>query len=73
MIKLNKNISFNRLILFLKKYKIYIVNEYKNTYNLNHKNSVLNRSVAIMEAYRQLLETNNIVVLNSLTRMQIDN
>lgn len=35
--------------------------------------SVLQRSLALIEAYRALLETNNIMVLNSLSRMWIDN
>lgn len=35
--------------------------------------SVLQRSLSLIEAYKKLIKTNNIMVLNSLSRMQIDN
>lgn len=36
-------------------------------------NTVLQRSLALIDGYQKLLETNNIIVLNALARLQIDN
>ena len=36
-------------------------------------NTVLQRSLALIYGYQKLLETNNIIVLNALARLQIDN
>ena len=58
-------------------YKYYLYNEYKITGTFNYKNilitSILNRSLALIEAYKSLLPSNNIMVLNSLIRLQLDN
>lgn len=58
-------------------YKYYLYNEYKITGTFNYKNilitSILNRSLALIEAYKRLLPSNNIMVLNSLIRLQLDN
>lgn len=58
-------------------YKNIIIEETKKNKELTFKFalliSVLNRSNAIIEGYKKLLNTNNIIVLNSLIRMQIDN
>lgn len=35
--------------------------------------SILNRSLALIEAYKTLLKSNNLMTLNSLSRLQIDN
>jgi len=35
--------------------------------------SILNRSLALIEAYKILLKSNNLMALNSLSRLQIDN
>ncbi len=35
--------------------------------------SILNRSLALIEAYKTLLKSNNLMALNSLSRLQIDN
>lgn len=35
--------------------------------------SVLQRSVSMIDAYSKLIKTNNIMVLNSIARTQIDN
>lgn len=75
--KENKDIIIQHLNNIFEIYKLYMINEYKKIDKLNYKiiliNSVLNRSIAIIEAYKQIIKTNNIIVLNSLTRMQIDN
>lgn len=36
-------------------------------------NTILQRSLAIIDAYQRLLTSNNVLVLNSLMRLQIDN
>ena len=75
--KETKDIIIQDLNNIFEIYKLYMINEYKKINKLNYKiiliNSVLNRSIAIIEAYKQIIKTNNIIVLNSLTRMQIDN
>lgn len=35
--------------------------------------SILNRSLSLIEAYKTLLKSNNLMTLNSLSRLQIDN
>ena len=58
-------------------YKNIIIDEVIKNDGLTYKfallTSVLNRSNAIIEGYKKVLSTNNIIVLNSLIRMQIDN
>lgn len=58
-------------------YKYYLYNEYEKTNTMNYKNilmtSILNRSLALIEAYKLLLPSNNLMALNSLSRLQIDN
>ena len=75
--KETKDIIIQELNNIFEIYKLYMINEYKKIDKLNYKiiliNSVLNRSIAIIEAYKQIIRTNNIIVLSSLTRMQIDN
>ena len=63
----------------------YIVIQYKNSMtkiieddkNLHTKtvmiNTILQRSLSIIDAYQRLLTSNNVLVLNSLMRLQIDN
>lgn len=67
----------NQMELIYEKYKSYLANVIISENNLNYKTillfSVLNRSLAIIEAYKKLLPTNNLMVLNGLTRMQLDN
>ena len=58
-------------------YKSFLNDEYQKTNVNDYKNmlmtSVLNRSLALIEAYKVLLPSNNLMVLNSLSRLQIDN
>lgn len=67
----------NQLDNIFESYKKYLYGEYNKTGILTYKNalitSILNRSLAIIEAYKTLISTNNIIALNSLIRMQIDN
>ena len=68
----------DRLDLIFSNYKDYLFSEVKNDNGIIYSKtsfvfSVLQRSLAMIDAYRALLETNNIMVLNSLSRMQIDN
>lgn len=59
------------------KYKFFLYDEYKRTDMMDYKNilmtSILNRSLALIEAYKTLLPSNNLMALNSLSRLQIDN
>lgn len=59
------------------KYKHFLYDEYKRTDMMDYKNilmtSVLNRSLALIEAYKTILPSNNLMALNSLSRLQIDN
>lgn len=59
------------------KYKFFLYDEYKRADMMDYKNilmtSILNRSLALIEAYKTLLPSNNIMALNSLSRLQIDN
>lgn len=77
MMNMNSKEIIYELNNIVEKYKSMIINEYNKIDLLNHKiilmSSILNRSTAIIEAYKKLMETNNIIVLNSLIRMQIDN
>ena len=72
-----KNDVIKELDLIFKKYKEYLCVEISNDGNINYKNllevSILNRCSAIIEGYKSLLYSNNLMVLNGLTRMQIDN
>lgn len=58
-------------------YKNYLNDSLGATETSDYKNilliSTLNRSVSLMEAYKKLLYSNNIMVLNSLNRIQLDN
>ena len=36
-------------------------------------NTILQRSLSIIDAYQRLLTSNNVLILNSLMRLQIDN
>ena len=59
------------------KYKEYLYSKCKLIDRICYKiillTSVLNRSLALIEGYKKILSTNNIMVLNSLTRLQLDN
>lgn len=59
------------------KYKYFLYDEFKKTNIMDYKNilltSILNRSLSLIEAYKLLLPSNNIMALNSLIRLQIDN
>lgn len=74
----------DKYIMFYKKldevfetYKSYLFEFFKKENIFDYKRilmtSVLNRSLALIEAYKTLLPTNNLMALNSLTRLQIDN
>ena len=58
-------------------YKNYFYQQLKKDTSLNYKNiliaSILNRSLSLIEAFKLLLPSNNIIVLNSLIRLQLDN
>ena len=58
-------------------YKNYLYKQFKKDASLNYKNiliaSILNRSISLIEAFKLLLPSNNIIVLNSLIRLQLDN
>lgn len=58
-------------------YKEYLYNYFSKEDIFDYKRilmtSVLNRSLSLMEAYKNLIPTNNLMVLNSLTRLQLDN
>lgn len=58
-------------------YKIFLYKEYKKNEIIDYKNilmtSILNRALALIEAYKVLLPSNNIMALNSLSRLQLDN
>ena len=74
---MNNDEIVNQLDNIFESYKNYLYREYNKTEILTYKNalitSILNRSLAIIEAYKTLIITNNIIALNSLIRMQIDN
>ena len=59
------------------KYKQYMLKVIEKDPKIHTKtimiNTVLQRSLAIIDAYRKILYSNNILVLNSLTRMKLDN
>ena len=59
------------------KYKQYMLKVIEKDAKIHTKtimiNTVLQRSLAIIDAYKKILYSNNILVLNSLTRMQLDN
>ena len=58
-------------------YKSFLKDEYQKTNMIDYKNilmtSVLNRSLSLIEAFKTLLPSNNLMALNSLIRLQIDN
>ena len=72
-----KNEIFKQIDLICKKYQDYLGSIVNKEKNLNYKIilmfSVLNKSLSIIEAYKILLPTNNLMALNGLTRMQLDN
>ena len=74
---MNNDEIVHQLDSIFESYKNYLYREYNKTGVLTYKNalitSILNRSLAIIEAYKTLIITNNIIALNSLIRMQIDN
>lgn len=67
----------SQMNIIYEKYVNYLTNIVISENNLNYKTillfSILNRSLALIEAYKKLLPTNNLMVLNGLTRMQLDN
>ena len=54
--------------------KILLIEDDKNLHTKTVLiNTILQRSLSIIDAYQRLLTSNNILVLNSLMRLQIDN
>lgn len=66
--------DLNNIII---RYRNYMIEMVKNDTTLHTKtimiNTILQRSLSIIDAYKRLLSSNNILVLNSLMRLQIDN
>ncbi len=60
-----------------KAYKSFLLNYLDGLEIIDYKRiliaSVLNRSLALIEGYKTLLKSNNLMTLNSLSRLQIDN
>lgn len=59
------------------KYKLHMLKVIEKDPKIHTKtlmvNTVLQRSLSIIDAYMKIFYSNNILVLNSLTRMQLDN
>lgn len=59
------------------KYKQYMLSVIEKDQEIHTKtimiNTILQRSLSIIDAYMKIFYSNNILVLNSLTRMQLDN
>lgn len=59
--------------LYIKYLKDFVLKDSTIYYKTIMINAVLQRSLAIIDAYKKLIPDNNIMVMNSLVRMQIDN
>ena len=73
----NKKNILSDLDKIISIYEQYMLELIENDPELHTKtimiNTILQRSVAIIDAYKRIIYSNNILVLNSLMRMQIDN
>lgn len=67
----------NKMDEIFEKYKSFLFNYLDGLKIIDYKRilitSILNRSLALIEAYKTLLKSNNLMALNSLPRLQIDN
>ena len=72
----NKKNILSDLDKIISIYEQYMLELIENDPELHTKtimiNTILQRSVAIIDAYKRIIYSNNILVLNSLMRMQID-
>lgn len=75
--KVNKKQIISDLDNIVEQYKNNMIEIIKNDTKLHTKsimiNTILQRSLSIIDAYKRLLPSNNILVLNSLARLQLDN
>lgn len=73
----NKKNILSDLENVISSYEQYMLELIENDPELHTKtimiNTILQRSVAIIDAYKRIIYSNNILVLNSLMRMQLDN
>lgn len=67
----------NKMDEIFEEYKSFLFNYLDGLKIIDYKRilitSILNRSLALIEAYKTLLKSNNLMALNSLPRLQIDN
>lgn len=67
----------NKMDEIFEEYKCFLFNYLDGLKIIDYKRilitSILNRSLALIEAYKTLLKSNNLMALNSLSRLQIDN
>lgn len=67
----------NKMDETFEEYKSFLFNYLDGLKIIDYKRilitSILNRSLALIEAYKTLLKSNNLMALNSLSRLQIDN
>ena len=67
----------NKMDEIFDEYKSFLFNYLDGLKIIDYKRilitSILNRSLALIEAYKTLLKSNNLMALNSLHRLQIDN
>lgn len=67
----------NKMDEIFEGYKSFLFNYLEGLKIIDYKRilitSILNRSLALIEAYKTLLKSNNLMALNSLSRLQIDN
>lgn len=67
----------NKMDEIFEEYKSFLFNYLDGLKIIDYKRilitSILNRSLALIEAYKTLLKSNNLMTLNSLSRLQIDN
>ena len=67
----------NKMDEIFEEYKSFLFNYLDGLKIIDYKRilitSILNRSLALIEAYKTLLKSNNLMALNSLSRLQIDN
>lgn len=67
----------NKMDEIFEEYKSFLFNYLDGLKIIDYKRilitSILNRSLALIEAFKTLLKSNNLMALNSLSRLQIDN
>ena len=67
----------NKMDEIFETYKSFLFNYLDGLEIIDYKRilitSILNRSLALIEGYKTLLKSNNLMTLNSLSRLQIDN